>query len=295
MNSFLKNIAVVALLSALGVYVYANYFQACSQTLSYGIGSVDPRFGITAEEFSQVAQETEGVWESAFQKNFFQYDENAKFKINLIFDERQQRTIDERNSRDKIGTKEQEYRKLVDSYEARLEAYRIKNEAYEEALRNYDHRLNQYNNDVDYWNQNGGAPAQQYSRLQQEKTSLQRESRRLEAERQALNREVNELNAVVANINQQAKDLNLDVDAYNGKFGVAREFDQGTYSGKEINIYQFSEEADLKLVLAHEFGHALGIDHVNDPQAIMYHLMDQQNIKNLQVTGSDKAALKCSI
>jgi predicted Zn-dependent protease len=50
-------------------------------------------------------------------------------------------------------------------------------------------------------------------------------------------------------------------------------------------------------VLAHEFGHALGLDHVEDPQAIMYYLMDKQNIKDLKLTTDDINALKkgCNI
>ncbi|MBX4187842.1 MAG: matrixin family metalloprotease [Candidatus Doudnabacteria bacterium] len=293
MMKVVKNVVVVALLSAVGFYVYTNYFNICSQT-SYSVGNIDPKFGITAENFAEIAQETESVWESAFKREFFKYDPNAKFKINLVFDDRQQRTIDEKNTRDQIGTKEQEYRKIVDAYEQSLAEHNEKNAAYEAALTAYDQRLNQYNNDVDYWNNNGGAPAQQFNRLQQEKTALQRESRRLEGERQVLNNEVIELNVSVAIINEQAKTLNLDVDAYNGKFGTSREFDQGTYTGDAINIYQFSEESDLKLVLAHEFGHALGLDHVDDPYAVMYHLMELQNIKNLQLTDSDISALKSS-
>jgi hypothetical protein len=288
----LSKIVVIILLIATGFYVYANYLNACSQTLVYGIGTVDPRFGITPEAFAELAQSTEGVWESDFDKEFFRYDPNAQFKINLIFDDRQQRTIDEKNSRQNISVQQQEYRDKVSAYDMRLEAYSTANANYDGAIAAYDQRLRKYNEQVDYWNRNGGAPAKEYSQLQQEKAALQREASRLEGLRQDLNTEVLRLNADAAEVNRLAKDLNLDVDAYNGAFGTTREFDQGSYTGSAINIYQFNAPDDLRLVLAHEYGHALGLDHVEDPDAIMYYLMDKQNIKNLHLSETDKSVLR---
>lgn len=55
------------------------------------------------------------------------------------------------------------------------------------------------------------------------------------------------------------------------------EFDKGDYHSRsgELNIYQFDDDRDLLLVLAHEFGHALDMDHVLDDQAIMSDVLYQ--------------------
>lgn len=292
MTKILAKIVIIGLLAATGFYVYGNYLTACSQTLAYSIGAVDPRFGISSDDFRNLAEQTESVWETEFDKDFFRYDPNAEFKINLVFDDRQQRTIDEKNSRQEISTQQQIYRSKVSAYDARLSAYQTANVNYDAAVAAYEQRLQQYNEQVDHWNKNGGAPAKEYAQLQREKSALQREASRLEGIRRELNSEVAQLNADAAEVNSLAKDLNLDVDAYNGAFGTTREFDQGSYTGSAINIYQFNAQDDLRLVLAHEYGHALGLDHVDDPNAIMYYLMDKQNIKNLHLSEADISAVK---
>jgi predicted Zn-dependent protease len=57
----------------------------------------------------------------------------------------------------------------------------------------------------------------------------------------------------------------------------------------KIDIFEFSSRSKLVRVLAHEFGHAIGIEHVVDPKAIMYRL-NEANSETL--TQDDIAALK---
>ncbi len=293
MKRILAQILVVVVLAGSGWYVYANYLATCS-VRTYSIGSMDPRFGISDIDFVKLAQDTESIWEKPLQKDFFRYDSTSDFKINLVFDERQQRTIDENNTRSEINSQEDQYHQDVQDYQTALAEYNQSNADYESDVAVYQARLQKYNEQVDYWNSKGGAPSSDYAVLQKEKAALQREAKRLDTVRQQLNKDVTVLNSLAAGVNSTAKDLNLDVNAYNGKFGESREFDQGNYTGKAINIYQFNTRDDLALVLAHEFGHALGAEHVNDPNAIMYYLMDKQNLKDLAATPADLNEVRSS-
>ena len=55
-----------------------------------------------------------------------------------------------------------------------------------------------------------------------------------------------------------------------------------------ITIYEFSNTTKLVRVLAHEFGHALDLDHVEDEKAIMYEINKGTALK---ATDADVAEL----
>lgn len=275
-----------------GFLVYKNEFAPCQRTIFYDIGSFDTHFGITREKFLKTVQESEIIWEQKPDNNLFEYKLGSKFKINLIFDERQAKTIEADRSKDEIEGSRAEYDSIVENYkilaashDKLLNDYNIQAAAFEANLNDYNRRVNEINN-------KGGATPQEARELEEEKKILESERNNLNRQRSILNNRASELNSLGDTINTLGQKLNINVDVHNQLFGEAREFDQGEYRGDEINIYQFDGIGELRLVLAHEFGHALGIEHVENSESIMYYLMEKQDIKTPVLSPEDFSALK---
>jgi hypothetical protein len=153
----------------------------------------------------------------------------------------------------------------------------------------YETRLGAYNRKVSSFNDQGGAPPGQFAALEAERRELDRESAGLQAT-------TGELNTLIANINELGDrgqalvdSYNREVEIFNDNFGFSREFTQGDYQGDRINIYKFSDVQELEQVLAHEFGHALGIDHVDVESSLMYYLLEETN-QSPTLSAADSAA-----
>jgi len=269
-----------------------SYRSGNSYPITYRIGKLDPRFGISKSDFIDVCERAKSRWEKALGRSLFVYDATARFTVNLIFDKRQERTIQRRKIQNRMDSRGRSYNRLLDQHSRLLQRKSELEAAYDHALADFNEKTDAYNADVSYWNKNGGAPEDKYSELQRTKTELEEEQRGLEKQRRELNTEVKDLNELSDQINQLADKNNLDVILYNGQFVHPREFEQGLYDGKGINIYEFDKQADLEIVLIHEFGHALGLLHAKSPTAIMFYRFEKQDLGNIHLTEDDKTLLK---
>lgn len=276
-----------------GYIIYQNEFTACKKPLAYDIGVFDGRFGISRDEFLNIAKEAEIVWEKDTKSNLLEYKPGSKFKINLIFDNRQETTIESTLSKENIQSSRSQYDKMLADYKTLETSYEIYLSTYNNNVATFESRLNDYNIAVQNINSKGGATPKEFKTLDNEKKELEYLKSSLDSQRIILNGKASELNSLGDTLNSLAKELNIGIDIHNQRFGEAREFEQGqTIGRKEIDIYQFDTRGDLRLVLAHEFGHALGLEHTENPKSIMYYLMDEQDINNPSLSQEDMAAIK---
>ena len=271
------------------VFWYHLIESRCNIPLAYDIGEVDPRFHISKEEISLALKDAKSLWETATGKALFTYKPGAHLLVNFVYDTRQDVTTKEGAARQKLDQKQEISKQLRADYQNTVSQYdRLKKE-YANSVAEYEKDLETYNKEVAQINEGGGAHPEEFTHLEKEKKDLAKKQTALNATAHQMNVLVQSINTLGEQGNRAVTDYNQEVVVYNNAFGYAREFTQGDYQGNRINIYQFNSPVELRNVLAHELGHALSLEHVKDPKAIMYYLMDEQSATSSVVTGADLA------
>ncbi len=276
---------------ALAYAGFAAQSNPCAQPVEYAIGSIDGRFGISVADITRTASISESLWEQSLQRNLFRYNPDASLKINLVFDQRQQNTQDEKSKRADITQTASLYGAMVGDHSTLARKYTTQVNAYEKLAITYQKRSDSYAQAVTYWNSHGGAPEAEFNTLEQEKLALANMYAEIEKQRKILNSFAIRVNTLGTNIQNLVQKHNSEISTYNSRFGKPQRFEQGDYIPGMITVYQFRDTSDLKLVLAHELGHALGLEHTNEPSAMMYYLMEQQDRIHPAITQADKDAV----
>lgn len=263
-----------------------------SYPVKFSVGNVDPRFGVSPEKLRVLTDKAVSVWEEPVGLHLFEPDDPAPLKINLVFDDRQQKKFDEKHLRSKLDAGGKSYDVLMQEYDSEVLLEKKLESDYASEQSSLQQKLDAHNARVAYWNARGGAPSVEFSSLSIAEREIDNLRESLERHRQYLNKTNDNVKSLSDAINNLVTDYNLQVSNYNGRFVGSREFEKGAFNGREINIYEFDDDADLELTLIHELGHALGFDHVDDPQSIMYYKLEKQDRKNIHLSAQDLNLVK---
>lgn len=263
-----------------------NKYLPCSHPITYSVGSFDERFGISKEKFLSIANTAKETWEKSIDKQLFTYAPNGdgELKINLIYDIRQEASQKLKNIGITVSDSKASYNDLKSRYNTMQADYLKLKTEFESRVTAFQNRQNAYAKEVVYFNANGGASETDFNRLNKEKNYLDTEFIEINKLQAGLNSEVDNINALVVVLNRLVSSLNLEVKKFNTiGSDLGGEFEEGTYkessAGREIDIFQFDNEGKLARVLTHEFGHALGLEHLENPKAVMYRLNNGVNEK----------------
>jgi hypothetical protein len=224
-------------------------------------------------------------------RELFQYRKDAFMRINLVFDSRQEALMKAKEQRAKIDESGSSFDMLKSNYESKASALERERSAYEESARAYKTHLDEYNSRVARWNDGENRTEGEAQLLESRKKELDQELAAVESKRVSLKLNIDALNALGERVSSLAKKYNMEVEMFNGTYVNQREFEKGVFDGRGIDIYEFEREEDLKVALIHEFGHALGLEHVDNPRSIMYRKLGAQNINEIHLTSEDLTQL----
>lgn len=268
------------------------YVPMCRLPVTYSIGQFDDRFGITKAEAEKALIAAEAVWEDSLERDdIFVGKEDAGLKINFIYDERQRQADAIESARGDLLTRGDANEVLVELHRQLVSEYEQHEKKYNSLRSSYEKRLAKYNSEVEKYNARGGAPEDVYTDLQKERKDLDQDLIEIDTLGTSMNSLVDQINEIGEKGNQLIREYNERIRRFNDNYVNDHEYTQGDYRHREINVYTFNDYQELVLVLAHELGHALSINHTDDPASIMHYLMGEQpNPPVLSI--EDKAAFE---
>jgi len=280
------------------------------------IGKIDNYYKnkISYQEVRNILDEIEYIFESQLDMNIFDYSNDGKV-IDILYvpPSKLEKRIDRKM--EKLKLKKAKVEKIQDSLPKKLENINKEKEFIKEERLILNKKIETLNDYIKEKNKQKNFSKNEYTRIkayikkEQKKIKvdtsiLKKNQRRIQSKVTSYNQKVNLQNSLIRDLNR----LNNELERMNRSFkkvkgntiGLKQVTSKVFYkNGKrvkektvknimnKIEIYGFESKNELKVIIAHEIAHLVGIPHINEKDALMNPILQQNQINQLSLTRSD--------
>lgn len=280
------------------------------------IGKIDSYYKnkISDQELLFLLKEIENLFESELKTNVFDYSENGK-PIDILHVSNKQLEENLSKKIEKLDNKKEKLLQLQDSFLLKKDEINQLQESLNSQTKILNNKIEALNNYIKELNNKKSLPKNEYNSV---KDYLRSEEEKINQERKIQKDIQSDLTKTVNNYKQkifiynslinesnilikEIESINVGMRIINGRtFGFQETTLKTSYinnkevkeksiknSMTKIEIYGFDSIEHLKIILAHEIAHLLGVPHINVKGALMNPILQEEQKEKLFLTLED--------
>ena len=214
----MKSLVVMSFLVIVAVIVYFNYSQIksnfyyseCAKPITYKLGVVDPKFGLSDAEANSDIQASVNIWNNSYGKNLFTNSTDGQITVNFVYDQRSALNSQINSLQNQVNSSKTTLSQQITNYESDVAAFNV--------------MIVNFNKKVQQLSKEGKIDRATYDQLVAQQKELASEGQALNVRAKDLNLETVNYNSTLQNLNQNVNEFNQDI-AQKPEEGLYNEID----------------------------------------------------------------------
>lgn len=229
--------------------------ENCNLPITWRLNSVDPRFLLEHDTVLQALRNGANWWNSKSAVPVFAESPQG-FAIDLVYDDRQQQLKVFSRVNNNVARYDDEIKQQSELVEGLQQEFSAQHQQYQSAAEQLSREIQQYNQQP--------TSEDDATQLNQRKNQLQQQWSTLEQQQNFVNQQIEFLQRLVTERNRLLEEAPAPV--LHAKVGLLTQ--QG--NNRHMEIFAFTDLSELTQTAAHEFGHALGLEHLPESDTVMH-------------------------